>query len=60
MSCPYTDEELEIWDSVTNPMGQPCYRCDDYGCVHNFNDDNPELIDDWEYDEAGYPVQPRQ
>jgi len=58
MTCSYTDEELEIWDGVSNPMGQPCYRCDDYDCVHNFNHDNPELIDDWEYDEAGYPIQP--
>lgn len=58
MSCPYTDEELELWDSVANPMGKECYICEEWACEHNFNPNNPEEIDDWEYDEAGYPKQP--
>ena len=55
MMCPYSDEELEFWDSVNNPMGNACFKCDEWNCEHNFNPDNPEIIDYWEYDEAGYP-----
>ena len=39
MSCPYIDEELEKWDGVYNPMGKPCYECQDYDCEHNPNPD---------------------
>lgn len=42
-SCPYSDGELELWDGVTNPMGDDCYSCTDFDCEHNSNrDDNPE------------------
>jgi hypothetical protein len=34
MSCPYSDEELQKWDSVTNPMGDACYTCQDCHCEH--------------------------
>lgn len=46
MSCPYSDEELAIWDGVTNPMSNICYTCTDFDCEHNSNyDENPECID---------------
>lgn len=35
--CPYSDEELQFWDSVSNPMGDACDDCDDYDCEHNPN-----------------------
>jgi hypothetical protein len=35
--CPYTDEELEKWDDVDNPMGDPCFECTDSDCIHNEN-----------------------
>jgi hypothetical protein len=44
MSCPYSDEELQEWDGVTNPMGAPCYSCEDWDCEHNENEDHPERI----------------
>lgn len=44
MSCPYSDEELQYWDSVCNPMGQSCYSCEEYECEHNANVDNPEFF----------------
>ena len=44
MSCPYSDEKLEYWDGVSNPMGQACYSCEDWECEHNENIDNPELV----------------
>lgn len=34
MSCPYSEEELQEWDSVCNPMGDACYTCDECGCDH--------------------------
>jgi hypothetical protein len=45
MNCPYSDEELEYWDSVTNPMGKECESCDDFECEHNNNLNNPERYD---------------
>ena len=33
-SCPYSEEELAIWDGVTNPMGDACYVCDECECEH--------------------------
>jgi len=30
--CPYSDESLEQFDSVANPMGDACDDCDDYDC----------------------------
>ena len=42
MSCPYSDEELEYWDSVSNPMGDECYTCEDWDCEHNENDEHPD------------------
>ncbi len=33
-SCPYSDEELEKWDSVTNPLGDACHVCDNCYCEH--------------------------
>jgi len=34
MSCPYTEEELERWEDVANPMGPPCSSCYDCECIH--------------------------
>ena len=34
MGCPYSDEELEKWDSVCNPMGPACSECNDCECDH--------------------------
>jgi hypothetical protein len=36
-SCPYSDAELEKWDSVSNPMGDACDDCEDSDCEHNPN-----------------------
>jgi len=47
MSCPYTDDELSFWDSVSNPMGTECNSCTDFDCEHNSNiDENPEYFPD--------------
>lgn len=35
MSCPYSDETLQKWDSVANPIGAACMDCDDPDCEHN-------------------------
>lgn len=34
MSCPYSERELERWDSVCNPIGEACYSCDECECEH--------------------------
>jgi len=34
MSCPYSDEELQKWDGVSNPMGPECSRCYNCECEH--------------------------
>ena len=34
MSCPYSEEELQVWDSVANPMGEACYHCFECDCEH--------------------------
>ena len=49
MSCPYSDDELQKWDSVANPMGEPCYHCDEVECEHYAGDEGLE------YDDVGYP-----
>ena len=36
MSCPYSEEELEKWDGVSNPMGQACNNCYKCECEHWF------------------------
>lgn len=45
MRCPWSDEELEYWDGVSNPMGSECNECEVWDCEHNINDDNPNFID---------------
>lgn len=42
--CPYSDESLEQFDSVANPMGDACDDCEDFECEHNPNPD-PNAID---------------
>lgn len=37
MSCPYSDEQLDYWDGVSNPMGKACYECEEWDCEHNPN-----------------------
>ena len=32
--CPYSEYELQEWDSVCNPMGEACYECDECECEH--------------------------
>lgn len=34
MSCPYSEEELQKWDGVSNPMGKPCQSCYQCDCEH--------------------------
>ncbi len=46
--CPYSEELLDKWDSVMNPIGDACCDCDNYECEHNLN--NPE---DFEFDYEG-------
>ena len=43
MSCRWSDEELEYWDGVTNPMGMECNECAEWDCEHNCNCDNPNV-----------------
>jgi hypothetical protein len=31
---PYSEDELQEWDSVCNPMGDACYQCDECECDH--------------------------
>lgn len=45
MSCPFSDAELEKWDSICNPMGDECYSCTDFDCDHNENyEENPNFV----------------
>jgi len=46
MSCPYSEEDLDYWDGVANPMGEACNDCQDYDCDHNPNtpDDAPREV----------------
>ena len=32
--CPYSEEELQEWDSVANPIGDACFTCDECDCEH--------------------------
>jgi len=32
--CPYSEEDLQEWDSVANPMGDACYTCNECECEH--------------------------
>lgn len=53
MGCPYSDEELQKWDSVTNPMGPACSDCEDYDCEHNPNvegADSENYVDTQDFD----------
>jgi len=56
--CPYSDEELQEWDSVTNPMGSACDDCPNLDCEHNPNPgtdyDGPDLDSDYVQDDS-YP-----
>ncbi len=38
MSCPYSEQDLELWDGVYNPMGDACDECENYECEHNLGD----------------------
>lgn len=42
MSCPYSDDDLEMFDGVSNPMGSACYECADFDCEHNANINDPD------------------
>lgn len=50
MTCPYTEFQLEVWDGVCTPMGEVCYSCEEFGCEHNANEENPEVLDLGEYE----------
>ena len=52
-SCPYSDEELDYWDGVSNPMGDACNDCLNYECEHNMNADPDMPMPPWqvEYEE---------
>lgn len=30
----YSEDTLQYWDSVANPIGKYCYECDDCYCEH--------------------------
>ena len=51
-ACPYSEEELEKWDSVSNPMGRACLGCENYDCEHNLNSD-PSYPEFDSYEEVG-------
>jgi len=34
MSCPYSEEQLQLFDSVANPIGDACRTCDECDCEH--------------------------
>ncbi len=34
MGCRYTDEQLQEWDGVANPMGEACRNCRECTCSH--------------------------
>lgn len=34
MSCPYSAEEREKWDGVTNPIRPACSKCTECDCEH--------------------------
>lgn len=40
--CPYSDDLLDKWDSVANPIGNACNDCTQYECEHNLRAD-PDL-----------------
>jgi len=37
MGCYYTDDELQKYDGIANPIGKACYNCDELQCEHNEN-----------------------
>lgn len=47
-SCPHSEYDLMLFDSVTNPMGEACNRCEDHDCEHNPNPDPNAPFDGWE------------
>jgi len=53
LDCPYSEDELDRWDGVDNPMGNFCYECEEWECEHNANGDNPNFPD--EVAEASFP-----
>lgn len=48
MSCPYSSEELDLWDGVCNPMGDACDECGEFECEHNSNPENSFCYGDFE------------
>ena len=58
MNCPYSSEELDHWDGVSNPMGEACNECGEWECEHNPNGDPAE---NWFDDpmEATVPPNPK-
>jgi len=42
--CPFSEEELDEFDGVSNPMGDYCNDCENTDCEHNPNP-GPEAID---------------
>jgi len=46
LGCPYSEDELDRWDGVDNPMGNFCYECEEWECEHNANGDNPNFLDE--------------
>jgi hypothetical protein len=47
MICPFSEEELAIWDGVENPLGDICNECKEE-CEHNSNHATPEEIAEFE------------
>lgn len=47
----FSEDLMEMFDGITNSMGEPCNSCTDFECEHNNNEDNPE----WLFDGSGEP-----
>lgn len=43
MSCGVSDEELQHWDGVANPIDERCSECNEE-CIHNLDFEDPEAI----------------
>jgi hypothetical protein len=58
MGCPYSEEELQEWDSVANPMGDACFDCEDCDCEHWAGSCDESCDRYWKWAECGGPWRP--
>jgi len=57
MSCPYSEAELQGYDSVCNPIGDACSTCDDCDCEH-WSGSCQGCEKYWKWAECGGPDRP--